>query len=98
MKKKFRVLERRYSDGSVGFFPQVGDWWHGWRFFANNSSRRGWDEPRCWISFDTYEEVENWLRCEMAARREIANGDRPKPSFPHLFTIKEIPHPVGEDC
>jgi hypothetical protein len=96
LKKKYRILEKRYSDGGVGFFPQRGDWWHGWRYFADNSSRRGWDEPNSWLSYDTYEEAEQWLRREMAASREIAEGKRPKPSFPHVFAIKSIPHPVEE--
>lgn len=33
MKQKYRVLEKRYEDGSVWFMPQAGDWWHGWRYF-----------------------------------------------------------------
>ena len=32
MKHKYRVLEKHYDDGSVWFMPQVGDWWHGWRY------------------------------------------------------------------
>jgi len=96
MKKKYRVLEKRYSDGNVRFFPQSGDWWHGWRYFADNSSRWGWDEPNSWISYDTHEKAEKWLKREMAARREIADGKRPKPSFPSVFATKVIPHPVGE--
>ena len=96
LKKKYRVLEKRYSDGGVGFFPQRGDWWHGWRYFADNSSRRGSDEPRSWLSYDTYEEAEKWLRREMAADKAIAAGERPRPSFPPVFAIKSIPHPVEE--
>ena len=34
MKKKYRILEKRYSDGSVWYFPQIGDWWHGWRYIC----------------------------------------------------------------
>ena len=40
MKIKYRVLESRYSDGSVRFFPQNHDWWHGWRFYANFQWKR----------------------------------------------------------
>lgn len=96
LKKKYRILEKRYSNGDVRFFPQCGDWWRGWRYFANNSSCRGWDEPRSWLSYGTYKEAENWLRREMAASREIAEGKRPEPSFPPVFAIKTIPHPVEE--
>jgi len=96
LKKKYRILEKRYSDGGVGFFPQCGDWWHGWRYFADNSSRRGWDEPRSWISYDTYEEAEKWLRREMAITKEIAEGKRPGPSFPPVFAVKTITHLIKE--
>lgn len=97
MKQKYRVLEKRYSNGGVRFFPQCGDWWHGWRYFADNSSRMGWDEPCSWMSYDTYEKAEKWLKLEMAARREIAEGNRPKPSFPAVFATKVIQHPVEEE-
>lgn len=97
MKKKFRILEKRYSDGGVGFFPQSGDWWHGWRYFADNSSCRAWDEPHLWLSYDTYEEAEKWIRREMAAAREIAEGKRSRPSFPHVFATESIPHPIEEE-
>ena len=97
VKKKFRILEKRYSDGRVGFFPQSGDWWHGWRYFADNSSCRAWDEPHLWVSYDTYEEAEKWIRREMAAAREIAEGKRPRPSFPHVFATDTIPHPIEEE-
>ena len=96
LKKKYRILEKRYSDGNVGFFPQRGDWWHGWMYFADNSSCRGCDEPGSWISYDTYEEAEKWLRREMAADKEIAEGKRPAPSFPPVFVTEAIPHPVEE--
>lgn len=97
MKKKYRILEKRYSNGDVGFFPQRGDWWHGWRYFADNSSRRGWDEPKSWLSFDTYEDAERWLKREMAASKEIAERKRPKPSFPNVFATEVILHPVKEE-
>lgn len=32
MRLKFRVEEKIYDDGRTRFFPQVGDWWHGWRY------------------------------------------------------------------
>lgn len=95
--KKYRILEKRYSDGGVGFFPQCGDWWHGWRHYTIAPSRRGYDEPRSWLSYNTYEEAEKWLKREIAISREIAEGKRPKPSFPHVFAVKVIPHPVEED-
>ena len=34
MKHKYRVLEKHYDDGSVWFMPQIGDWWHGWRYIC----------------------------------------------------------------
>ena len=34
MKRKYRILEKHYEDGSVWFLPQVGDWWHGWRYLC----------------------------------------------------------------
>lgn len=97
MKKKYRILEKRYSDGSVGFFPQRGDWWNGWRYYADSSSRRGCDEPRSWLSYDTYEDAEKMIRREMAADRAIAAGERPKPSRTPVFVTGVIPHPVVED-
>lgn len=96
LKKKYRILEKRYSNGDVGFFPQSGDWWHGWRYFTVPSSRRGCDEPSSWLSYDTYEEAEKWLKREMTAYRAIADGKRPKPSFPFVFVTKSIPHPIEE--
>lgn len=36
MKHKYRILEKHYDDGSVWFIPQVGDWWHGWRYLCKS--------------------------------------------------------------
>ena len=66
MKIKYRVLESRYSDGSVRFFPQRGDWWHGWGFYGQNTwsswSNRG---NRVHIWFDTLEKAETFLKREV---------------------------------
>ena len=36
MKHKYRILEKHYDDGSVWFMPQMGDWWHGWRYLCKS--------------------------------------------------------------
>ena len=36
MKHKYRILEKHYEDGSVWFMPQIGDWWHGWRYLCTS--------------------------------------------------------------
>ena len=36
MKHKYSILEKHYEDGSVWFMPQIGDWWHGWRYICEH--------------------------------------------------------------
>lgn len=93
MRKKYRVLEKRYSDGVVRFFPQVYDWWHGWRYFSNLNSYHSADEPHCWLWGDTLEKAKNWLLKEIELRRTAQAPERRKP----VFVTESIEHPVQEE-
>ena len=71
MKVKYRVLESRYSDGSVRFFPQSGDWWHGWRFFGTRLwgcySNRDYMMS---LWFDSFDEAARFLEAEIQCRQD----------------------------
>jgi hypothetical protein len=91
MKIKYRVLESRYSDGSVRFFPQRGDWWHGWgcyvKWFWNCWSNRGTHAP---IWFDSLEEAEAFLHKEIDWLKTF--GQKTNLRNDHVYQIKEIAH------
>ncbi len=97
MKVKYRVLESRYSDGSVRFFPQSYDWWHGWRFYANSQwsdfDNRG---PGIRIWFDTLEKAETfltreieWLKIHDPKKEAVVDG--------YIHQVKEIIHKYNGD-
>ena len=97
MKVKYRILESRYSDGSVRFFPQRGDWWHGWGFYGQNTwsswSNRG---NRVHIWFDTLEKAETFLKREV----EWNKTHDPKKETVRdnlVYQVKEITHNYSEE-
>ena len=60
MKHKYRILEKHYDDGSVWFMPQVGDWWHGWRYICEHHPC---PEVECQrLAYKTFEEADAYMR------------------------------------
>ena len=92
MKVKYRVLESRYSDGSVRFFPQSYDWWHGWRCYG----QRFWtswsnSSSSAPIWFDSLEKAETFIGKQI----EWLETNGPKKSYPYdgyVHQVKEIAH------
>ena len=95
MKTKYRILEKRYSDGDVRFFPQCGDWWNGWRHYSDNLSYKGCDEPRAWLSYATYEEAAARLKRIIAADK-AAKLNKPERK-PPVWPVKIIAHQIEEE-
>ena len=60
MKHKYRILEKHYDDGSVWFMPQVGDWWHGWRYICEHHPCPEVDLRR--LAYKTFEEADAYMR------------------------------------
>ena len=60
MKQKYRILEKRYKDGSVWFMLQNGDWWNGWRYLGKRHPcpEIGW---QC-AAYKTFEEADAHMR------------------------------------
>jgi hypothetical protein len=61
MKKKYRILEKHYSDGSVWYFPQMGDWWHGWRYICTRHVCPDIGPNTTKEVFKSYEDAEKYL-------------------------------------
>jgi len=91
--KKYRILEKKYSDGDVRYFPQRGDWWNGWRCFSDNSTFKGWDEPKGWLSYKTFAEAETKLKRIIKADQEIDAGARQAPRT-HVWAVSTKAHLV----
>ena len=93
MKTKYRIIESRYSDGSVRFFPQSGDWWHGWRFFAqkqwNEWNNAGWPGIRIW--FYKFEDAAHWLEKEIGLKRTLGDGAH---DIGYIQCVEQIKHNV----
>lgn len=60
MKHKYRLLEKRYEDGSAWFMPQVGDWWHGWRYICEWHPCPDVDLQR--LAYRTFEEADAYMK------------------------------------
>ena len=60
MKHKYRILEKHYDDGSVWFMPQVGDWWHGWRYICERHPCPEVDLQR--LAYRTFEEADAYMK------------------------------------
>lgn len=60
MKHKYRVLEKHYADGSVWFMPQVGDWWHGWRYICERHPCPGVDLQQ--LAYRSFEEADAYMK------------------------------------
>ena len=77
MKKKYRILEKRYSDGSVWYFPQMGDWWHGWRYICTRHMCPDIGPNTTKEVFKSYEDAEKYLE-DLVSR---LNNPNPKATF-----------------
>jgi hypothetical protein len=97
MKVKYRVLESRYSDGSVRFFPQNGDWWHGWRFYGkwlwSAYSARGTQAP---IWFDSLEEAEAFLHKQIDWLKTFGRKTT-RQTYGCVCMVKEIVHKYDKE-
>lgn len=91
MKTKFRILERHYDDGAVKFFPQMGDWWNGWRFLAEPSPSYE-IYPKTYV-YDSYAEAEQHIKRLMTA---VAKGNKKRSLRPSHYPVKTIIHKF--DC
>lgn len=60
MKHKYRILENHYEDGSVWFIPQIGDWWHGWRYLCKPHPCPEVDLQR--LAYKTFEEADAYMK------------------------------------
>lgn len=60
MKHKYRVLEKHYDDGSVWFMPQMGDWWHGWRYICKTHPCPEVNSQR--IAYKTFDEANAYMK------------------------------------
>ena len=97
MKVKYRVYESRYSDGSVRFFPQCGDWWHGWRFYAqaqwSDFSNRG---PGVRIWFDTLEKAQAYLD-RIIEWRKTHDPKKENAQDKLVYQVKAVTHNYNEE-
>ena len=85
MKSKFRVEEKIYDDGQVRFFPQTGDWWHGWRYYADYSAWDPYSFMR--VSFDSLDQANDYLE-----RQRDAVKQGMKPASTRRFCVKSVFH------
>ena len=60
MKHKYRILETHYEDGSVWFMPQMGDWWHGWRYLCKSHPCPNVGRQR--LAYKTFEEADAYMK------------------------------------
>ena len=90
MKSKFRVEEKIYDDGRSRFFPQVGDWWHGWRYFSESSA---WDSVSFMrVSFDSLDLANAYLERQRDAIEFF--GMRPSPTIRRC--VKSVFHDLKD--
>ena len=86
MKHKYRILEKHYEDGSVWFMPQIGDWWHGWRYICKPHPCPDVDWQR--IAYKTFDEADAYIKDFI--ERDIQGMTSPtRPCF-NLPTITKI--------
>lgn len=86
MKRKFRVAENHYTDNTVRYFPQIGDWWHGWQYYAIDDGM--YPLSRKVISFDSLEEAENYIKKQ---KESWDKGMKPVPRE-YRYLMKTIVH------
>ena len=86
MKHKFRIAENHYSDNTIRYFPQIGDWWHGWQYYTFNDGL--YPASIKAISFDSLEEATNYIRKQKDFWEQ---GFKPKPRKPR-YLMKTIVH------
>lgn len=60
MKQKYRIVEKRYNNGDVWFMPQVGDWWHGWRYLCKPHPCPDVEMQR--ITYRTFDEADAYMK------------------------------------
>jgi len=86
MKRKFRVAENHYSDNTVRYFPQIGDWWHGWRYYGFDDGM--YPTSKKVVSFDSLDEAMDYIKKQ---KDFWDQGFKPKPRKPRYLT-KTIVH------
>lgn len=86
MKHKYRILEKHYDDGSVWFMPQIGDWWHGWRYLCKPHPCPEVDWQR--IAYKTFEDADAYMRDFIERdKQNVANSAELYSKFPTIIKI-----------
>ena len=86
MKHKYRVLEKHYENGSVWFMPQIGDWWHGWRYLCKRHPCPDVDWQR--IAYKTFEEADAYMRDFIERDKHgVTSPNRPYTTYPTFTKI-----------
>lgn len=86
MKHKYHILEKHYDDGSVWFMPQIGDWWHGWRYLCEPHPCPDVDWQR--IAYKTFEEADAYMRDFI--KRDKQNVAKPTKIYSMFPTATKI--------
>ena len=93
MKQKYRILENHYDDGSVWFLPQVGDWWHGWRYLCkpHPCPEAGWIR----IAYKTLDEADTYIKDLIERTKNgTTSSNKPCTKWPPITKI----HNYNGDC
>lgn len=86
MKQKYRILEKHYEDGSVWFMPQVGDWWHGWRYVCKLQPCPEVDWQR--IAYKTLDEADVYMKDLIERdKNDTTSSYKPYTKFPVITKI-----------
>lgn len=86
MKHKFRIAENHYSDNTIRYFPQIGDWWHGWQYYVFDDGM--YPTSRKVVSFDSLDEATDYIKKQ---KDFWDQGFKPKPRKPR-YLMKTIAH------
>lgn len=86
MKHKFRIAENHYDDNTIKYFPQIGDWWRGWRYYSIEDGM--WPLSRKVISFDSLDEAKDFIKKQ---KESWDKGMKPAPRK-YRYLIKTIVH------
>lgn len=92
MKHKYRILEKRYADGSVWFMPQIGDWWHGWRYLCKSHPcpEVGWQR----LAYKTFDEADAYMK-DFIERDTQGAFSSAKPYSNYLVATKIHDYPIS---
>lgn len=88
MKHKYHILEKRYDGGSVWFMPQIGDWWHGWRYLCKSHPCPEVGS-QC-IAYKTFEEANAYMKDFIGRDKQGTNNpNKPCTRWPAITKIHD---------